>query len=432
MNEPCILPSPLNPILRAICLSSCLLWMTTSAFAGTYFMYGGVHTNWPVTWTAIPELNDPDDGVAENMDFVGDVIDPAGYWAKDENYMYFRMRIDAGAPGSNLLGGSLFIVIDAVGVGVTNGPLSIAWDSKENDQTKHGLEMQYSNSVANTWGASRFSDLDGASGNKISPPDFGVSNGDGYIRMIDGVGTTSFGTTTFVDIAAKWSYLQANTMLNTGQTWKIQFGSCQNANDHNLLDTDVGANSTPSTTPKVWVDMENTTHVDISDFAVIEVTVQMVKWSTASEQRSAGFYLYRLTSGRWEQVNAHLIPAQGSDEMGADYSIVDPAAIPGTTYTYKLVEIETDGTLKEYGPFLGKSTRAEPLILSQPVVAGTNGLVLRWQSRATERYTIKRALGLIEPFQPVATGILATPPENVWSDPSTHLHSAYYQIQIEP
>ena len=408
-----------------------LLWIAPSAWAGTYFMYGGIHTNWPITWTSITALNDPDDGVAENMDFVGDANDPAGYWAKDENYMYFRMRIDAGAPGSNLLAGSLFVIIDAVGVGVTNGPLSIAWDAKENDQTKHGLEMQYSNSVANTWSASRFSDLDGASGNKISPPDFGLSNGDGYIRMIDEISTTSFGTTTFVDIAAKWSYLRANTMLNTGQTWKIQFGSCANANDHNLVDTDVGANSTPTTNPKAWVDMENTTLVDLSDFAVIEVTVQMVKWSTASEQNSVGFYLYRLTSGRWEQVNAHLIPSQGEGGMGADYSIVDPAAVVGTSYTYKLVEVETDGTLKEYGPFLGKSTRTEPPLLSQPVVSGANGLVLRWQSRINERYTIKRALTLADPFLPVATGILATPPENLWSDPNTQLDSAYYQIQIE-
>ena len=425
-------PRAFSHILPVSWLAMCLLWIAPSASAGTYFMYGGVHTNWPATWTSIPALNDPDDGVAENMDIAGDASDPAGYWAKDENYMYFRMRIDAGAPGSNLLGGSLFVIIDAVGVGVTNGPLSIAWDSKEIDQTKHGLEMQYSNSVANTWGASRFSDLDGASANKISPPDFGVSNGDGYIRMIDEINTASFGTTTFVDIAAKWSYLRANTMLNTGQTWKIQFGSCANANDHNLVDTDVAANSTPSTNPKAWVDMENTTLVDLSDFAVIEVTVQMVKWSTASEQNSVGFYLYRLADGRWEQVNAHLIPSQGEDGMGADYSIVDPAAIPGMTYTYKLVEVETDGTLREYGPFLGRSTRTEPPLLSQPVVAGSNGLVLRWQSRINERYTIKRTLSLAEPFLPVATGILATPPENVWPDPATQLDSAYYQIQIEP
>ena len=66
------------------------------------------------------------------------------------------------------------------------------------------------------------------------------------------------------------------------------------------------------------------------------------------------------------------------------------------------------------------------------MVAGSNGLVLRWQSRDNERYTIKRALSLAEPFLPVATGILATPPENVWPDPATQLDSAYYQIQIEP
>ena len=405
--------------------------MGAAAQGGTNHMYGGVHADWPATWIALPALNDPDDGVAENMDVVGDANDPAGYWAKSEDYVYFRMRLDAGAPGSNLLGGSVFVMIDTVGVTLTNGPLAIAWDSKENDQTKHGLEMMVSNVVGNSWGGTRFADADGQSAQKVSPPDFGVSNGDGYIRMIDEVETTSFGTTTFVDFAAKWSYLRANTMLNTGQTWRIQFGSVNNANDHNWLSSDVGANKSPTDTPLSWVEAEETTLVDISDFTVVEVTVQMVRWTTACERDAVGFYLYRLNDGKWEQVNATPVPAKGGEGMGAEYSVVDPGALSGGTYTYKLVEVETDGTLNEYGPFTGRSGRTEPLALAQPVKSGADGLVLRWLSRSGERYSIRRALDLSEAFDAVAT-VMATPPENVWQDPDRSLPSAYYQIKILP
>ena len=222
-------------------------------------------------------------------------------------------------------------------------------------------------------------------------------------------------------------------MLNTGQTWRVQFGSIANANDHNWISTDVGASKSPGDTPLSWVDAEETTLVDISHFAVVDVTVQMVRWTTASERDAVGFYLYRLTDGIWQPVNATLVPATGGDGMGADYSVVDPGAVSGGTYSYKLVEVETDGTLNEYGPFVGRSVRAEPLALAlaQPATAGEDGLVLRWLSRSGERYSINRSLDLRDAFVPVAT-VLATPPENVWQEPDRSLTSAYYQIQIQP
>ena len=421
-------------VSRWILMAAALLLTDLAVQAETTnLMYGGACTNWPLSWTALDSLNDPDDGVAENMDIVGDALNPAGSWAMDDQYVYFRMRIDNGAPGSNLLSGSLFIIIDAVDAVLTNEPLAIAWDSKEVDQTKHGLEMLRIDTDGTTWGGTKFNDIDGLNAQKVAPPDFGLSNGDGYIRMIEGVPTTNFSTTTYVDIAAKWSYLRTNPGLDTGQTWRIQFGSRADANDHNNVTTDAAANSTPTNSPKVWVPLNDPTLVDLSGFAVIEMTVQVVQWTTVSEQNTAWFNVYRQVDDQWIKINPAPIPAAGVENggMGAAYSVVDSSAQPGVSYVYKLEEIESGGKINIYGPFEGVSERSQPLALSQPVRSGANGLILRWESRAGERYSIRRATRLEEGFVTLATGVIATPPVNLWQDPDQP-DAAYYQIQIEP
>lgn len=221
-----------------------------NSWAASYLMYGGEYTNWPSTWTAMTNLNDPDDGLSEDLDIVGDATDPAAYWRQDENYVYFRMRIDNSAGVSNVPNASYFVMIRPQG---TTTVWAIAWDAKSANNANHGLEMLVStggNAVVGTsWDATRFDDLDGNSGSKIAPPDFGVANGDGYIRTTDEVGTTSFGTTTLIDFAAKWSYLRANTGLNTGQVWSVQMGTIAGSTDHGYISTDVAANCAPSTTP---------------------------------------------------------------------------------------------------------------------------------------------------------------------------------------
>ena len=228
-------------------------WLAGDSWAASSLMYGGEYTNWPSTWTAMTNLNDPDDGLGEDLDIVGDATDPAGYWRQDENYVYFRMRIDNSAGVSNVPNASYFVMIRPEG---QTNIWALAWDAKSANNANHGLEMQVStggNAVVGTsWGATRFDDVDGSSGSKIAPPDFGVANGDGYIRTTDGVGTTSFGTTTLIDFAAKWSYLRANTGLNTGQVWSVQFGTVDNATDHNYIGMDIAGNCSPSTTPLTY------------------------------------------------------------------------------------------------------------------------------------------------------------------------------------
>jgi hypothetical protein len=74
-----------------------------------------------------------------------------------------------------------------------------------------------------------------------------------------------------------------------------------------------------------------------------------VKWATGSELDVAAFILYRSTGSSTDFVEVNRQDPKG-DTVGASYLYIDTAITPGTTYTYRLVEIETAGaknTLKE-------------------------------------------------------------------------------------
>ncbi len=207
--------------------------------------YGGTYTSWPTTWTPISGLNDPDDGLSnERLDFVGDATDPCGYYAGNSDYLFFRVRVDDGAAAT--FSDTIMILIDNDSDGAVE--YAFMWDSQSNDQTQHGLELGVPRDIGATWATSRMEDRDGPTNQaaKVAPPDFGVSNGDGYVRVVSGQSTTNFGTTTFVDYAVKWSYLSANSLLGKNQSWGVQFGSIDNANDHNWIDYDVAGGRTPT------------------------------------------------------------------------------------------------------------------------------------------------------------------------------------------
>ncbi|MCE5238725.1 hypothetical protein LLH23_09575 [bacterium] len=227
--------------------------LTAVAHGDTINQYGGPLGAWPTIWLPLNGLNDPDDGQAEQLDFVGDATNPGGYWAFDQTYVYFRMRVDTGTVISGTYHDTLMVLIDVAGEGVTGRPdYAFAWDTKSADLNQHGLEMQRLNTTNLQWSGTKMEDLDGQVGLKISPPDFSLTGGDGYLRTVDGQLTTNFGTTTYVDWAISWSYLTANTTLAMGQTWQIQFGSIANATDHNFITTDVAGNHNPSDAGLTW------------------------------------------------------------------------------------------------------------------------------------------------------------------------------------
>lgn len=236
--------------LRSACCVAVALVTVSSALATTVDQYGGTYANWPTTWIALPDLNDPDDGVADKLDFVGDALDPGAYWAYDDSYVYFRMRMDVGIVSASTYADTLMIMLDQVGVGTPGQPdWFFAWDTQglktPSQAQDHGLELGVPDVVGSAWNQTRMDDIDGNVAKKLSPPDFAWTGGDGYIRTIDSVNTTNFGTTTLVDWALSWSYLAANTTLAPYQTWRIQFGSIANSTDHNNISTDVAGNHAP-------------------------------------------------------------------------------------------------------------------------------------------------------------------------------------------
>jgi hypothetical protein len=79
----------------------------------------------------------------------------------------------------------------------------------------------------------------------------------------------------------------------------------------------------------------------------------VVRWETASEIGTAGFYLFRKDreTGKYHQVNQSLLTGLLNSPQGGVYHFVDQGAIVGRTYTYKLGEVESKGQMLTHGPF---------------------------------------------------------------------------------
>jgi len=90
----------------------------------------------------------------------------------------------------------------------------------------------------------------------------------------------------------------------------------------------------------------------------------VVEWQTAGEIGTVGFFLKRLDeeTGNYVRVNDRLLPGLLHSPQGGTYRVIDEEAVPGGTYTYKLVEVEAKGKKRKYGPFT--------------VIAGEEGLEL--------------------------------------------------------
>nr|MDP0503673.1 hypothetical protein [Verrucomicrobiota bacterium JB025] len=212
----------------------------------------GSYGSWPTTWTAIGgyDTDATDQEAAAYLDFVGDASDPGLYYASDESYVYFRMRVDEGTFTSDTASGAHILLIDIVGVGNDGIDYGFSWDSKSNDPSSHGLEMSVVSTNGPSWGVSQVDDLDGSNAKKETNDINGDGRTtDGYVRTVDGVSTTSFGTTSFIDFAVSWSYLDTYTDLDPSQTWNVTAASIANATDHNAFNADVmGAELTDSVT----------------------------------------------------------------------------------------------------------------------------------------------------------------------------------------
>ena len=78
-----------------------------------------------------------------------------------------------------------------------------------------------------------------------------------------------------------------------------------------------------------------------------------LRWATAAEANTRGFYLLRSDDGTRaaaRRVSPTLILATGSAGSGASYHLLDSGPQSGSATRYWLQEVETGGQLNEYGP----------------------------------------------------------------------------------
>lgn len=222
-----------------ILIVSILMWLVASIGFSTVVNQVGTNANWASTWTSLGGYDAHNAGVTESMDFVGDANNPGLYYANNGSYVMFRMRVDISP--YELEYGTHALLIDVANYGVTGIDYAFAWDSKSGNNANHGLEMCVGMTNGPTWGQSRVHDIDNSDGAKLVNDINGSGRStDGYVRTTDNQSTVNFDTTTFIDFAVSWQYLETYTNLRSNQTWCVQVASIVEKTDHNAFNGDVG------------------------------------------------------------------------------------------------------------------------------------------------------------------------------------------------
>jgi len=88
--------------------------------------------------------------------------------------------------------------------------------------------------------------------------------------------------------------------------------------------------------------------------------VAVFSWSTLEERGTVGFQVDRrekhpgeASASEWRHVgpDGHILPPLLLAPLGAEYLLLDPGALSGVDYEYRLVELEAWGSVRRYGPF---------------------------------------------------------------------------------
>lgn len=248
----------------------------TTPLLGTVIEHIGSYSGWDsLSWEAINGLNDGRDGVAAEVDFVGDSSNAGAYWTDNGTYVFFRVRVDVGTVDAGTFGDSHLLLID-IDDSLTPD-YGFVWDSKSHNENEHGLEMQIANTIGTYWSGTKMDDIDLSAAKKLTNDINGDISGrgyDGYIRTVDGQTTDNFGDTTFIDYAVSWSYLEANTGLAKEQTWNITLGSIANATDHNNIKTDIAGGVNPSDlTTTGWVAIPEPTVISLLSLSGLAILI---------------------------------------------------------------------------------------------------------------------------------------------------------------
>ena len=106
-----------------------------------------------------------------------------------------------------------------------------------------------------------------------------------------------------------------------------------------------------------------TTAVELVSFEALPSDSAVdLAWRTGSELDNLGFHLYRSLSktGPWTRVTPSLIPGLGSSPEGASYSFRDAGLLNGTTYFYRLEDIDATSGSTFHGPISATPSASAP------------------------------------------------------------------------
>jgi hypothetical protein len=101
------------------------------------------------------------------------------------------------------------------------------------------------------------------------------------------------------------------------------------------------------------IDSDKPTAITLVSFtAQAEADHVILAWETGAEIDNAGFNLHRATTpdGSYTRLNDALIPATGDPASGDSYTYTDTGVVKGTTYYYKLEDVDIYGISTFHGP----------------------------------------------------------------------------------
>ncbi len=167
------------------------------------------------------------------------------------------------------------------------------------------------------------------------------------------IGTSAGGNDEIYAVGKKGNYLYSD---DGGVTWTELVAPVLNAPE-DIKDVWVSPTGKTFMAGKKgqWTYCALATEAEIGEVTAYRSAVvgSVVQWETLTERGTLGFHLLRLDpeSGKYRQLNKRLLPGLLYSRLGGKYRFLDPTAEPGQVYSYKLVEVETAGTKRTYGPY---------------------------------------------------------------------------------
>ncbi len=193
-------------------------------------------------------------------------------------------------------------------------------------------------------------------------------NSNANINEIRGAGSSELAAGATTEMS--WS-------LSTQKKWLVVGVAIKSANPSRVTMSRVELTALPVTE---YLDKINAMNIDSKDLSTlfagcelgrsVELSLQMliqcadpdgdglvavIGWETLEELGTIGFYVERRELSKskidWVYVNKRMLPGLITAPMGAEYQLIDIIAESGTSYEYRIIEIEARGTQNIYGPY---------------------------------------------------------------------------------